>query len=168
MKVVSSRTLELRSALPQIWKEKKDSVNNATMSSGKLSTSAPPPPPPPHSFTHQTLLNVGYLKCCPFWLQQCMARQFHQSFTQIGYIMHSLTWYSRSLRKLVGSDHSFVGFPCPPRDNRTATFWGLFHEMLLRVWFFLRIPWNLFTGAFFSFPFQFCDGSKLVIIHMKI
>jgi len=39
MKVVSSRTIELRSALPQIWQErKKDSVNNATMSPGKLST----------------------------------------------------------------------------------------------------------------------------------
>lgn len=158
--------LELRSALPQIWKERK------TLSIMQQCLQANCPPVHHHHHHHTLLLIkhflVGYLKCCQFWLQQCMARQFHQSFTQVGYIMHSLTWYSRSLRKLVGSDHSFVGFPCPTQRQQNNHILRIFHKMLLRVWFFSRIPWNLFTGAFFSFPFQFCDVSKLVIIHMKI
>jgi hypothetical protein len=77
MKVVSSRTLELRSALPQIWKERKTLSNNATMSSGKLSTSAPPPP---HFFTHQTLLVGRVLGMLSILTAAMYGRQFHQSW----------------------------------------------------------------------------------------
>jgi hypothetical protein len=59
------------------------------MSSGKLSTSAPPPPPPPHSFTHQTLLG-RVLEMLSILTAAMYGRQFHQSFAQVGYIMHSL------------------------------------------------------------------------------
>ncbi len=155
MKVVSSRTLELRSALPQIWKERK------TLSIMQQCLQANCPPVHHHHHHHPTLLLikhflVGYLKCCPFWLQQCMARQFHQSFAQVGYIMHSLTWYSRSLRKLVGNDHSFVGFPCPPRDNRTTAFWGLFmRDVIASLVFFKNFMERFYRGLSFSFLFFF-------------
>lgn len=161
MKVVSSRTLELRSALPQIWKERK------TLSIMQQCLQANcPPPPSPHSFTHQTLLGrvLGMLSILTAAMY---GRQFHQSFTQVGYIMHSLTWYSRSSRKLVGVIIHLLAFPATQRQQNNHIL-RIVHEMLLRVWFFSRISWNLFTGAFFSFLFQFCDVSKLVIIHMKI
>ncbi len=111
------------------------------------------PPPPPYSFTHQTLLGrvFGMLSILTAAMY---GRQFHQSFTQVGYIMHSLTWYSRSFEEISGSDHSFVGFLCHPETTEQPHFEDC-SRVLLQVWFFWRISWNLFTGAFFSFLFFF-------------
>ncbi len=117
MKVVSSRTLELRSALSQIWKERK---TLSIMQQCLQANCPPPPPPPPHSFTHQTLLGrvLGMLSILTAAMY---GRQFHQSFHP-SRLHHAFSYMIlKKLEKISGSDHSFVGF-CHPETTEQPHF----------------------------------------------
>lgn len=149
MKVVSSRTLELRSALPQIWQErKKDSVNNATMSPGKLSTTTTTLLFYSSNTSWQGTWNVVHFDCSNVW--QAVSSKFHPSR-----LHHAFSYMIlKKLEEISGSDHSFVGFLCHPETTKQPHFEDC-SRVLLQVWFFWRISWNLFTRAFFSFLFFF-------------